>query len=349
MTEQTDTPPPPASRRRRPVDFRRPQVRGGAVVAVALLIGFGVWLAVRGGGSSSKSPVPGSATAVPINAGGLRTLASAVGQPIYWAGPRPNLQYELTRSQDGRVWIRYLPLDQKIGEQSTPYLTIGTYPVANAYGATKSVADRKDSTLVPVGNGAIAFYSAAHPTSVYLAYRGSNYQVEVFDPSASEARQLVSAGRITAVKGGSSSTTGPQGGAVALDENALKQRAAAASGPIYWVGPQSNVTYELTQASDGRAYVRYLPKGVQAGSTKRYLTVGTYPLENAMAATKVAAQGNGSVTLEVAHGGFGFYNQSTPTNVHLAYPGKNFQIEVFDPSPQRAHQLASSGRLRPVG
>ena len=37
------------------------------------------------------------------------------------------------------------------------------------------------------------------PRSVYLAYPGSNYEVEVFDPSLARARQLVTSGQIISV------------------------------------------------------------------------------------------------------------------------------------------------------
>ena len=34
---------------------------------------------------------------------------------------------------------------------------------------------------VPAGNGAVAFYGSRTPTNVYVAFSGSNYQVEVFE------------------------------------------------------------------------------------------------------------------------------------------------------------------------
>jgi hypothetical protein len=32
-----------------------------------------------------------------------------VKHPVYWAGPRPSYTYELTRTSDGRIFVRYLP------------------------------------------------------------------------------------------------------------------------------------------------------------------------------------------------------------------------------------------------
>ena len=48
------------------------------------------------------------------------------------------------------------------------------------------------------------------------------------------------------------------------------------------------------------------------------------------------------------HGGFAVYSTAQPSNVYLAYPGSNVQIEVYDPSPQRARKLITSGQVAAV-
>jgi len=42
-------------------------------------------------------------------------------------------------------------------------------------------------------------YSRARPTSVYVAFRKVDYQIEVYDPSARRAMQLVRSGLVTAI------------------------------------------------------------------------------------------------------------------------------------------------------
>ena len=46
------------------------------------------------------------------------------------------MRYELTQTPTGRSYIRYLPFSVHAGS-STPYLTIGTYPLAHAYGSRR--------------------------------------------------------------------------------------------------------------------------------------------------------------------------------------------------------------------
>jgi hypothetical protein len=47
--------------------------------------------------------------------------------------------------------------------------------------------------------GAIAFYTTARPQSVYLAYEGSDLQIEVFHPVPRQARRLVETGKVRPV------------------------------------------------------------------------------------------------------------------------------------------------------
>jgi hypothetical protein len=103
---------------------------------------------------------------VPISLTGPKTLA-ALGIPIYWVGEQQGVRYELTKTADNRVFIRYLPAGVPIGS-SKPYLTIGTYPVSRAFTVTSRLAARSGSVPVDIGKGAVAFSSGKSPESVFL-------------------------------------------------------------------------------------------------------------------------------------------------------------------------------------
>jgi hypothetical protein len=119
--------------------------------------------------------------------------------------------------------------------------------------------------------------------------------------------------------------------------------------PVYWAGPAAGATYELTETSSGRIYVRYLPPGVPVGSrSARYTIVGTYPVDGAYNVLNQLARKRGESSFPAPRGGFAVYADSTPTNIYLAYPGKDVQIEVYDPSPKRARALITSGRVAAV-
>ncbi len=78
------------------------------------------------------------------------------------------------------------------------YLTVGTYPLQNAYNATVAAAGEAGAVKVPMAGG-VAFYSSAHPTSVYIAFPGSNEQIEVYDPSAKKLHKLVASSKVKPV------------------------------------------------------------------------------------------------------------------------------------------------------
>jgi hypothetical protein len=133
-----------------------------------------------------------------VSAKSLAKVATAAQRPIYWAGPQPNQTYELTKTSQGAFLLRYLEPGSALGVAS-PRLTIGTYPVPNALAAVRRLSLAKGASLIKLAGGGIAVLNPRFPKSVYLAYPGSNYEVEVFDPSLARARQLVISGRITSV------------------------------------------------------------------------------------------------------------------------------------------------------
>jgi hypothetical protein len=321
---------------------RRPQLRIGAVIAVALVAALATWLVIRHTNGTSNQPSAASrASAEAISGRGLATLSAAASQPIYWLGPRRRFRYELTKAADGRIWIRYLPAGAPVGSDK-PYLTVGTYPLANAYAVTRRAAQKSGSKRLQV-RGAIAFYSDAAPTNIYLAYPGVGYQIEVYSPSASEAQTTVASGAVKPVD--ASATTGGAAAPKFVSAAALKALATQLKNPLYWVGPRPGINYELTELANGDVYVRYLPHGAGAGSTKPYLTIGTYPLPNSFKVTTTHADTSGNQKVSAGSDAIAFYAASRPTNIYVAYRSQNVQIEVFDSSPALARHLVTSRQL----
>jgi len=183
---------------------RRTAIRIGAAVAIALAVGVGLWLVLRDNDSSSTSPAsPPPVTGtnsppVPISLNGLQTIAR-LGFPIYWAGKRPGTTLEMTKKADNGVVIRYLPDGVPVGVK-VPYLTVGTYPLKHAFDVTSKLAAQQGSVPIPVGKNRVATYSTSRPTNVYLAEKGSDYQIEVYDPTPDRAQQLVRSGQIEAIR-----------------------------------------------------------------------------------------------------------------------------------------------------
>src|SRR5207253_8975722 len=89
------------------------------------------------GSSTTNSPSYQPIAPVALSASGLATLAGTVGQPIYWAGPQHGYLYELKRTSDGNVYVRYLPPGVAVGAPGAAYLTVATYPFPGALQALR--------------------------------------------------------------------------------------------------------------------------------------------------------------------------------------------------------------------
>jgi hypothetical protein len=319
---------------------------GALVVAAALVVAVAVavvlWLVLRGGGGTATHAPAGHPAAA--SASRLAAVARSIGHPIYWVGPRPTYVYELSRTKDGRVYVRYLPRGVHVGNRSPNYLTVGTYPQRDAFATLRATAKKQGVRTIALAGGGLAFQYKGRPTSVYLAYPGSDYQIEVFDPSPARALQLVSSGEVSPV-----GTSSARPASTAASVAQLKALATTLGHPVYWAGAQAGVTYEVTRTKDGRVYVRYLPAGVAVGDSRPdFLTVGTYPQPHALATLKASAAHSHSPTLKLSGGGLAFVDAKRPTSVYVAYPGIGLQIEVFDPSSTRARRLVTSGQIAPV-
>ena len=300
---------------------------GGAVLGAALLAGCG---------SSGSTTDSNAVSATPTT---LKTLAQTLKQPIYWVGPRAHVTYERTTLASGRILVRYLPSGTKVGT-SAPFLTVGTYTLPNAYAATQRAASKPGAVRIKVSTSAIAFSTKAHPLNVWLTYPGSRYQIEVFDPSPGRARQLVESGDVARVPG-----SPREARPVVVSPKSLTRVATAAQRPIYWAGPLPNMTYELTKTGQGGSLVRYLPPGVPIGAQSPQLTVGTYPFAQPLAAIRRLSTAKGATLIKLAGGGLAVADPHFPKSIYLAFPGSNYEVEVFDPSLARARQLVTSGQI----
>ena len=148
----------------------------------------------------------------------------------------------------------------------------------------------------------------------------------------------------------SGAVSSPTGGQLPLTEIELKSVIAKLNTVVYWAGPLKDAKYTLDVSDEGAAFVRYLPGGKGAEDTaKNYLIVATYRVNAAYDAIKTAGNEQDGIGLMTAGGAAVYYNKSSSSNVYLAFPDQNLQIEVFDPNPGRALQLVNtSGIIKPI-
>jgi hypothetical protein len=130
----------------------------------------------------------------------LAVRATEARQPIYWAGrPEGGRKLELTRTQNGWYLVRYLPPGVLVGDK-TPQLTVSTYPVQDAFAAVARLAEEPGAETLDTTGGVLAVANPSKfPNSVFMAFPGTAYQIEIFAPTLDEAEQVATSGDVSPV------------------------------------------------------------------------------------------------------------------------------------------------------
>jgi hypothetical protein len=326
----------PTKRRRRSLG-----VRVSAVVVFLVGVGAAVFLVLHQNSSKSVERAPASG----MTAAQLSKLPTTLGHVVYWAGVQSGYTYEVTRTADGSVYIRYLPPGIEPGDANPNYLTIGTYPVKSPVAAVRALAKRAGASPLKLSGGGTAAEDAAHPDSVYVAYPGSIYEIEVYEPVPGLAKRLVLDGKIGPLPNSPSPTQTSAAQPQAMTAPELAKVAGTVGHDVYWAGKRARTKLEETTTSDGRVYVRYLDPSAPVGTSKLYLTIGSYPDSRALADVKAIAKRVKTKTFSVPGGGVAVVDKSHPSSVYIAYPNSDVQVEVFDPSGA-AKRLVAAGNVQ---
>ena len=169
-----------------------------AVIAIAM------WLSDSKSQQKDTAGAAASTTAVGVSprivtVAGLRSLAHALGRPVYWAGERTGTSLEYTQASDGSVYVRYLTGSARAGDKRAAYVVVATYAQPNAFARVQSIARRQDLAAQRVPHGGIAVTNPANGRNVHLVYPLRPYQVEIYAPTAGEAQQIARTGAVVPV------------------------------------------------------------------------------------------------------------------------------------------------------
>jgi hypothetical protein len=187
-----------------------PSIRLAALVLFLAIAALVVWFVFLRSSDESGIAQPGGGP-VGASEADLAGLSVRLGQPIYWAGKRSGTELEATVTTNEYVYVRYLTPGAQVGSSSPQFLTVATYPAADALGNLRSYANHGGATITHVAGGGIAVPVPGSPTSVYLASRHSDYQVEVYDPNEGKALDLIRSRTIVPVFGGVNPSGPPAG------------------------------------------------------------------------------------------------------------------------------------------
>jgi hypothetical protein len=186
-------------------DERARSLRDWLTTPAAAVVAAVVTLAIVGlvafGGDDDDEPASDPQAAnppAPLKAPEIAALSEQLGRPVYWAGAQGATEFELTRQGEERIAIRY-PAGAG-ADPSAGTLTVATYRLDDAIAAIRRAAEGETAKLHQLPRRGLAVSDSARPTNVYLAYPDEPYQVEVFDPQAGRALELVLDGKVRPVR-----------------------------------------------------------------------------------------------------------------------------------------------------
>jgi hypothetical protein len=177
---------------RRPLPSWLPLAGGLAIAVLGMVL---LWFLVIKAEDDAASDGPKV-----VDVGGLSDAADRVGHPVYWVGERDGTRYELSESDSGRVYVRYLTGDAQPGVRSTAFTTVATYPVDDGVAALRRAAKvRPGAELARGKDGATLLINPNTPGSIHVAYPGSKEQIEVYSPNVKQGLKLVTSGAVVPV------------------------------------------------------------------------------------------------------------------------------------------------------
>jgi hypothetical protein len=175
------------------------QVRIGVVILIAIAVAVGAWLILGHDSKGKKKQNARTYKAIgplALHQSGLMARALTLGQPMYWAGPKPGFRYEFWRTSKGYIYVRYLPKGVHVGSDGKKYLVIGTYYVPGAVQALKKESKGRG---VQGPHGSYIYARPKDPKSVLIAWPGKPYEVEVYSPHASESATIAESDQVKSV------------------------------------------------------------------------------------------------------------------------------------------------------
>jgi hypothetical protein len=97
------------------------------------------------------------------------------------------------------VYVRYLTGSAKAGDKRASYVVVATYTQPDAFARVQSIAQRQHLSVKQLPNGAIAVTEPTNARNVHVVFPLEGYQIEIYAPTAVEARRIVRSGAVRRV------------------------------------------------------------------------------------------------------------------------------------------------------
>lgn len=117
----------------------------------------------------------------------LRDLVVGEGLVVYWLGPEDGAWYTLTSVNKNQNYVRYLPGGEGLNDVGANFRVVGTYEAKDAFTLTQNDAKSPNGVGLINSDGNAIFYNTTRPLSVYVGFKSTDDQIELFNPTAGQA------------------------------------------------------------------------------------------------------------------------------------------------------------------
>jgi hypothetical protein len=130
-------------------------------------------------------------------------------------------------------------------------------------------------------------------------------------------------------------------GKVALTQSQLENLVTDESITAYWAGPRPGYLYSIDTTSKDRVFLQYIQENKNSSNVvANSRVIATYFAKDGFARTVAGATRAGNTGFRNPNGSVVFYAKNRNTDIYLAFPEKEVQIEIFDPLAGQALSLA---------
>jgi hypothetical protein len=164
-------------------------------IAVSVLLVLVAIVLIAAGGDEGDDAEAVDPTPRLVDREQVAELEGSLGHPVYWAGERPPDRLELVHEPNGNVFLRYLPPGVEAGDSRAGFLTVGTYPFTDPVAGLERTAAEAGTSVRSGPGGATVLFNPSAPDSAYLAFPGTELQIEVYEP-AGDPLEPIEAGEI---------------------------------------------------------------------------------------------------------------------------------------------------------
>jgi hypothetical protein len=187
------------------LDRRTVQLLGFALaIAAALYLVNHNPLSSNNGAPKPGSSFPSAISVAPfgpavVTVDELKAEAKKFALAAYWGGEIADTKMELTVTANGGFYVRYLPLDAKVGTK-TEYLTVASTYDSGAYSKVADLTTTVGSRWTNYATGALAASATPTDHNIYFAFQDYPVLVDVFTPDAKVGWDMVQAGSVKLLK-----------------------------------------------------------------------------------------------------------------------------------------------------